>query len=169
MKVRPGQQVLFKYLSIMKAMFIREAQISDIPQIQRVRNAVTENTLSDPGLVPDEDVADYISRRGKGWVSLDGELVTGFSIVSVTDHNVWALFLEPGYDKQGTGRELHAVMLDWYFEQTGETVWLSTTPGTRADGFYRKAGWVKSGEYGKGETKFVMTRENWLKQKRVPV
>ena len=82
---------------------------------------------------------------------------------------MWALFLEPGYDKQGTGRELHAVMLDWYFEQTGETVWLSTTPGTRADGFYRKAGWVKSGEYGKGETKFVMTRENWLKQKQRPV
>lgn len=153
----------------MNQLNIREALLSDIPQIQRVRNAVTENTLSDPGLVPDEDVADYISRRGKGWVSQVGEIITGFSIVSVTDHNVWALFVETGYDKQGTGRKLHAIMLDWYFEQTGETVWLSTTPGTRADSFYRRAGWEEAGVYGKGETKFVMTRENWLKQKREQV
>ena len=29
-------------------MLFREAQISDIPQLQVVRNAVLENTLSDP-------------------------------------------------------------------------------------------------------------------------
>lgn len=143
---------------------IREALVSDIPQIQRVRNAVKENTLSDPALVPDADVEDYILRRGRGWVSLEGERITGFSIISITDQNVWALFLEPGYDKQGTGRKLHEVMLDWYFEQTKETIWLSTTPGTRADGFYRKAGWEEAGAYGKEEIKFIMTLENWTKQ-----
>jgi GNAT superfamily N-acetyltransferase len=148
---------------------IREALLTDIPQIQRVRNAVKENMLSDPALVPDADVEDYILRRGRGWVSLEGERITGFSIVSITDQNVWALFLEPGYDKQGTGRKLHDVMLDWYFEQTKETIWLSTTPGTRADGFYRKAGWEEAGAYGKEEIKFIMTLENWTKQKNLPV
>ena len=49
-------------------MIIREAQIADIPQIQIVRNAVTENTLSDPELVPDADVKDYIIWKGKGWI-----------------------------------------------------------------------------------------------------
>lgn len=148
---------------------IREALVSDIPQIQRVRNAVKENTLSDPALVPDADVEDYILRRGRGWVSLEEERITGFSIVSIKDQNVWALFVEPGYDKQGTGRKLHDVMLDWYFEQTKETIWLSTTPGTRADLFYRKAGWEEAGAYGKEEIKFVMTLENWTKQKNLPV
>lgn len=149
----------------MNQLFIRQAQISDIPQIQRVRNAVKENTLSDPALVPDADVADYITRRGRGWVSLQGELVTGFAIVSLLDHNVWALFMNPGFDKQGVGRMLHDQMMDWYFEQTDEQVWLSTTPGTRAEGFYRKAGWQVAGTYGKNELKFILTSEEWLRQK----
>lgn len=36
-------------------MILREAEISDIKQIEIVRNSVTENTLSGPGLVTDED------------------------------------------------------------------------------------------------------------------
>ena len=34
-------------------MIFREATIADIPQIQIVRNAVTQNVLSNPALVPD--------------------------------------------------------------------------------------------------------------------
>lgn len=41
-------------------MMIREATIDDIKQIQIVRNSVTENTLSDPGLVTDEDWEEFI-------------------------------------------------------------------------------------------------------------
>ncbi len=144
---------------------IRQATIADIPQIQRVRNAVKENTLSDPALVPDADVDDYIMRRGRGWVSVEGDYITGFAIVSLLDKNVWALFIEPGFDRKGTGRILHDTMMDWYFEQTNETVWLSTTPETRAAAFYRKAGWMEDGTYGKGEIRFVMTRETWIRQK----
>lgn len=149
----------------MKPTTIREALITDIPQIQRVRNAVKENTLSDPALVPDADVEDYMFRRGKGWVSLEGDRITGFSIVSITDQNVWALFIEPGFDKLGAGRLLHDIMMDWYFSQTSENCWLSTTPGTRAEGFYRKAGWEEDGMYGKKEIKFIMSAEKWKKQK----
>ena len=50
-------------------MIFREAQVSDIPQIQFVRNAVKENRLSDPSLVPDQDVEEYISNRGRGLYS----------------------------------------------------------------------------------------------------
>jgi hypothetical protein len=52
-------------------------------------------------------------------------------------------------------------MMDWYFDQTGETCWLSTSPGTRAEGFYRRAGWEETGTYGKGEIKFEMTAVRW--------
>jgi len=142
-------------------MFIREAQTTDIPQIQFIRNTVTENRLSDPALVPDTDVEEYINRRGKGWVCEYHDRIVGFSIVSLPDKNVWALFVQPGFDKQGIGKKLHDGMLNWYFSQSTETIWLGTAPGTRAEQFYRKAGWTETGTHGKGEIKFEMSAENW--------
>ena len=142
-------------------MIFREARLTDIPQMQMVRNAVTENTLSDPALVSDEDVADYITRRGKGWVCEVDNIIVGFAIADLEDHNVWALFIQPGFDKKGIGRKLHDDMLDWYFQQTDITIWLGTGPGTRAEQFYRKAGWNETGIHGKGEIKFEMTAAQW--------
>lgn len=143
-------------------MTIREAKVEDIKQIQRVRNAVTENTLSDPALVTDEDCKTFLTVRGKGWVcEIDGE-IAGFSIVDLQDHNIWALFLDPKFEKQGIGRQLHDIMLDWYFKQTKENVWLGTSPKTHAESFYRKAGWTEIGMHGKGEIKFEMTYDDWM-------
>lgn len=142
-------------------MTFREAIKSDIPQIQIIRNSVTENTLSDPALVPDADVEDYLTGRGKGWVCETANKIVGFSIVSVVDKNVWALFIQPGFDKKGIGRRLHQEMMNWYFSKTNETIWLSTSPGTRAEQFYRDAGWIETGIYGKGEIRFEMTAEIW--------
>lgn len=139
----------------------RQALLSDIPGIQRVRHAVKENRLSDPSLVPDSDVADYITRRGRGWVCTGKDGIIGFAIVSLTDQNVWALFVDPEAEGQGIGSRLHRDMLDWYFTQTNETLWLSTSPGTRAETFYRKAGWTETGLYGKGEIRFEMSAAAW--------
>ena len=91
---------------------------------------------------------------------MDGTIV-GFSIVSVIDRNVWALFIQPGYDKRGIGKKLHHDMLNWYFSQTNETIWLSTAPGTRAEAFYRRAGWQETGMTKSGEVKFEMTAHKW--------
>lgn len=147
-------------------MKFREATIADIPQIQRVRNAVKENVLSDPALVTDVDCIDYITRRGKGWVcEMDGRIV-GFSVADLLEHNIWALFVDPDYEGKGIGKKLHSLMMDWYFSQTDKNVWLSTAPDSRAEGFYRKEGWIETGVYGKGEVKFEMQSENW-KEKNV--
>jgi len=54
-------------------------------------------------------------------------------------------------------------MLDWYFDQTKETVWLGTSPKTKAEQFYRMQGWKEAGTHGKGEIKFEMDFENWGK------
>lgn len=144
---------------------IREAHIEDIPQIQLVRNAVTENVLSDSSLVSDQDCMEFITMRGKGWVcEVDGQIV-GFSIVDLKDKNVWALFVHPGFDQRGIGRQLHDTMLDWYFTKTQENLWLGTAPNTRAEAFYRKSGWVEIGAHGKGEVKFEMTYEQWEMRK----
>ena len=145
-------------------MIFREAQLGDIKQIQVVRNSVTENTLSNPDLVTDKDCEEFLFSRGKGWVcEIDGQIV-GFSIADLKDNNIWALFLHPDYEKRGIGRKLHDMMLDWYFAQTSENVWLGTSPGTRAATFYRKTGWKEIGTHGKGEIKFEMTAEDWKKR-----
>src|SRR5690349_8830150 len=121
-------------------MHIREAAPTDIKALQTVRHSVKENVLSDPSLVTDADCLDYITRRGKGWVWEEEAQILGFAIADLQGRNIWALFLRPEAEGKGIGRVLHQLMLDWYFSQTRETVWLSTAPGTRADGFYRKMG-----------------------------
>jgi GNAT superfamily N-acetyltransferase len=144
-------------------MIFREAILEDIKQIQIVRNAVKENTLSDPNLVPDKDVEEYLFNRGKGWVCEIDKEVVGFSIVDLTDNNIWALFIHPDFAGKGIGKKLHDMMLDWYFDQTKETVWLGTSPKTRAEQFYRMQGWKEVGTHGKEEIKFEMYFENWGK------
>ena len=124
-------------------MVFREATVGDIPQIQVVRHAVKENVLSDPGLVTDQDCADYLVKRGKGWVCEVEENIVGFAIADLTGNNIWALFVDPRYERMGIGRKLHKTMLDWYFAQGKKQVWLGTSPHTRAALFYRRAGWVK--------------------------
>ncbi len=151
----------------MASIHYRQAIASDIPQIQFVRHAVKENTLSDPLLVPNNYVDDYINNRGRGWVAEMEGRILGFSIVSVKDTNVWALFLLPEDEGKGIGQKLHELMLDWYFSQTDRDIWLSTSPGTRAASFYRRAGWRETGTYGKGEIKFEMTKAEWELRKAV--
>jgi GNAT superfamily N-acetyltransferase len=145
-------------------MIIREARVEDIPQIQIVRNSVKENMLSDPRLVSNKDCEDYITERGKGWVCEIDKKIVGFSIVDLVDKNVWALFVQPGYDKKGIGKKLHDIMIDWYFGQTDETIWLGTAPGTRAEQFYRAAGWKEAGMHGK-EIRFELRKDEWMRER----
>lgn len=141
---------------------IREATEMDIPALQVIRNAVKENRLSDPSLVKDEDYVEFLNNRGKGWVYLVQHKIAGFAIVDLSAHNVWALFIDPEFERMGIGRELHDKMLRWYFSRSAETLWLSTAPCTRAATFYRTAGWEEKGTYGKGEIRFEMRAENWI-------
>jgi GNAT superfamily N-acetyltransferase len=143
-------------------MIFREATIADIQQMQVVRNAVKENVLSNPDLVKDEDYVPFITTGGKGWVCTINEVVVGFSIIDFEKHNVWALFVHPTVEAKGIGKQLHKLMLYWYFANTDVTIWLSTAPGTRAEKFYTLKGWKAVGIYGKGETKFEMKKQDWL-------
>jgi GNAT superfamily N-acetyltransferase len=143
-------------------MIFREASLRDIPQIQIVRHTVRENVLSNPALVTDADCAEYLSERGKGWVCEADDHIVGFSIVDLVGNNVWALFLRPEFEGQGIGRQLHDRMLDWYFSKTQDTLWLGTEPGTRAEKFYRTAGWTEAGVHGRGEVRFEMTQAEWV-------
>lgn len=142
-------------------MIIREAGIHDITQIQIVRNAVQENKLSDPSMVSDSDCREYLTVRGKGWVCETANRIVGFAIADLIENNIWALFVTPEYEGKGIGTDLQKVMLDWYFSQGKQNVWLGTAPGTRAEQFYRSTGWTMVGPHGNNEIKFIMTARQW--------
>ena len=76
------------------------------------------------------------------------------------DNNIWALFLKPDFKKQGIGKKFHNIILDWNFSQTINNVWLETSPKIKAEKFYRKTGWRKTGIRRKSEIKFEMTSKN---------
>lgn len=142
-------------------MNFRVAELSDIKQIQVVRHLVKENTLSNPDLVPDHDVAFYITEKGRGWVCEAEGKVIGFAIVDLQEKSIWALFVDPLFAEQGVGKQLHGLMMDWYFEQTRAIVVLGTAPKTRAEKFYELQGWRRAGAYSNGEVKFELSYEDW--------
>ena len=142
-------------------MNFREAKVSDIPRIQVIRHLVRENRLSDPLLVTDKDCEEYICQRGKGWVGETEGRIIGFGIADLREHSIWALFVQPEYESKGVGKHLQRIMLDWYFNETSISVWLTTAKNTRAELFYRKSGWKEVGIKPNGEIKFEMTKEVW--------
>ena len=143
-------------------MNFRQAIPEDIPQIQIVRNSVKENQLSNPNLIPDDLVEEFITKRGKGFVCEIDKKIVGFSIVDFVENNVWALFLLPEFEGKRIGKKLHQLMLDEYFSKTKETIWLSTEANSRAEIFYKKQGWKNAGFHG-NEVKFEMSFEDWRK------
>ncbi|HEU4497236.1 MAG TPA: GNAT family N-acetyltransferase [Flavobacterium sp.] len=146
-------------------MLFREAKIQDIEQIQIVRNSVKENMLSNPGLVTDEDCKEFLFERGKGWVCEINCQIAGFAIADLKENNIWALFIRPEFEGRGIGSKLQAIMLDWYFSNEKEHVWLGTSPNTRAEKFYTESGWIKNGMHGTKEVKFEMSKKNWIEYK----
>ena len=140
---------------------IRRATLADAEELQRVRRAVRENRLSDPSRVTLDDVRDRLAGLGLGWVAEVGGRIVGFAIADLPTRNIWALFLEPEYERRGIGRRLHDTMMDAVFEATSARVWLSTSPGTRAESFYRAAGWLDTGRTANGEIRFEMSPADW--------
>ena len=139
----------------------REATVNDIPEIQVVRRVVKENILSNPLLVTDKDCEEYLTQRGKGWVCELNNTIVGFAITDIQGKSIWALFIHPEYEEKGIGKKLHTIMMNWYFNNTKETVWLTTAPGTRAEIFYKMNGWKAVGKKDNGEIKFEMSYNDW--------
>ena len=143
-------------------MYIRVATEADIPQMHEIRMSVRENQLSDPSRIQPDDYRTLLTQRGRGWVAeVEGQVV-GFAVADQERSNVWALFVQPSFEGCGVGFRLHEVMLTWFFETGAEGVWLSTSPATRAERFYRSAGWRLVGQDAQGEMRFEMSREAWI-------
>jgi len=123
---------------------IRRATATDIPRIMEIRAAVRENRLRDPSRVTVEHVMWFVDHAGIFAWEEDGKIV-GFSGADPRNGSIFALFVEHTYEGRGIGRALFARACDVLIGAGCDRIWLTTAPGTRAERFYRKAGWRVTG------------------------
>lgn len=121
----------------------RVAAVGDIPAMSEIRLAVKENALSNPARITRQMYEDYLESLGRGWVCvLDGRVI-GFSYAASEDSSIWALFVQPGFEGLGAGKNLLGLAVNWLFERGSELVTLGTSVNTRADRFYQAQGWER--------------------------
>jgi GNAT superfamily N-acetyltransferase len=119
---------------------IRNATRADIPRIMEIRAAVRENRLRDPSRVSVDHVAWFVDNPGIFVWEEDGSIV-GFSAADPRDGSIFALFVAQPYERRGIGRALFERACEVLLEARCSRIWLTTEPGTRAETFYRRAGW----------------------------
>ena len=131
----------------------RRATVQDIPRLMEIRFAVQENRLSDPNSVTGADCEDFI-QRGLIWVVEERGRVIGFSAADDRDGTIWALFIDPPGQGRGLGAGLLALACNDLAAKGYKIARLTTDPGTRADRFYRRHGWVAGELKEDGELQF---------------
>jgi GNAT superfamily N-acetyltransferase len=119
---------------------IRRARLEERTRITEIRLAVRENQLMDPSRVTDADYK-WFSENPGIWVWEEDGLILGFSAADTRDGTIWALFIDPVHEGRGIGRALLAKACDVLRAAGHRTATLGTEPGSRADRFYRQAGW----------------------------
>jgi GNAT superfamily N-acetyltransferase len=132
---------------------IRRARPDERERITEIRFAVQENRLADPTLVTDEDYAWFEEYPGI-WVWEEGGQIMGFSAADTRDGTIWALFVDPASERRGIGRALFAAACDTLRRAGHRTAMLTTDRDTRAERFYRAAGWKIIGNSTRGELIF---------------
>lgn len=123
---------------------IRNANEFDIPRIMEIRGLVHENKLRDPSRVRIDDLRWFIANPGIFVWDEDGRIV-GFSAADPRNGNIVALFIDPAFEGRGFGKLLFERACAVLRTAGCERMWLTTSPGTRAEKFYRKAGWKVTG------------------------
>lgn len=137
---------------------LRQARRDDIAGMHKVRMSVQENRLVSTTLTRD-DYIQAIEATGRGWViELQGSIVA-FAVGDASSGSIWALFVEPGHEGRGFGRQLHDCMVEWLWQQGLDRLWLTTDPGTRAYRFYETAGWRQVGVGAHGEVRLELVHE----------
>ncbi len=139
-------------------MIYREANVEDSAALSEVRLSVKENTLSNPQRITFEMYQTFLSEIGKGWLCEVNGSVVGFSVASLKDASIWALFVKPEYEGKGIGTKLLKLATQWLFEAGIPTISLSTDVNTRADNFYERLGWKRGEIRSDGEVCYTLDR-----------
>jgi GNAT superfamily N-acetyltransferase len=126
---------------------IRNARESDIPRLMEIRAAVRENQLRDASRVTLADYQWFIANPGI-FVWEEGGRIVGVSAADPRNGSIWALFMDQAYEGRGIAQLLFERACLVLRNAGYKRMWLTTSPGTRAEKFYRKAGWVVVGVEG---------------------
>jgi GNAT superfamily N-acetyltransferase len=132
---------------------IRRATHADQSRLVEIRAAVRENRLGDPSRVTLADYAWFTDNPGI-WVWDEEGEIKGLAAADPRDGTIWALFIDPAHEGRGIGRALLAVVCDVLRTSGHRVATLTTAPGTRAERFYRAAGWQVVGHSPRGELIF---------------
>lgn len=138
----------------------RPAVPDDAPALMAIRRAVRENAISDArlaalGIDAASVAAKMASTHAAFCAEVDGA-VAGFSMADRTDGSIWALFIDPDHEGRGLGRELLRLALEALWAAGHDRAVLTTDPDTRAEAFYRRAGWRAAGVNDLGEMRFEL-------------
>jgi GNAT superfamily N-acetyltransferase len=133
---------------------IRRSRDEDHARVTEIRNAVTENVLSEASRSAVDGDYPWFRDNPGVWLWEEDGIILGFSAADTRNGSIWALFVAPGHERRGIGRALFEKACDVLRRDGHRTAWLTTQPGSRADGFYRAAGWKVIGSSAKGELIF---------------
>ncbi len=115
-----------------------------------IRVAVRENPLSTRSGIDERSYRRFVD-EGAAWVAETGPAVIGFAAMDFDVAKVWAVFVAPGAEGEGAGQALQRAMVQAAEARGLTQLSLSTSPGTRAERFYRLSGWQPAGQTPDGE------------------
>ena len=125
---------------------LREARVEDVAELFRVRTSVQENhqseaELAEIGVTRTSVAAMIASPEAGAWCVETRAGIVGFSMARLEGREVFALFVQPAYQRRGIGSALLERAVAWLRSKSDEPVHLSTGRGTTADAFYRSRHW----------------------------
>jgi GNAT superfamily N-acetyltransferase len=142
---------------------VRPAKESDVEDLFDIRTSVRENhqsraELEKIGVTP-ATVAVMLRTDSAAWIAEAKGYPVGFSMANGSEAVVFAMFIRPGFEGLGIGRELMRLAEDWLFSGADE-IWLTTgaDPTLRAHGFYRHLGWTAAEAVPDGQIKYIKRR-----------
>jgi GNAT superfamily N-acetyltransferase len=133
---------------------IRAATVADIPRLRELRGSVHENRLSDPSRVTTADYEWHVVHAPIHVWEDDG-VIKGLSAGDPRDGSIWALFVDPAFEGRGIGQALIMAATNSIAAAGHRVARLSTEPGTRAERFYLRNGWMAKGHTERGEIIFT--------------
>jgi ribosomal protein S18 acetylase RimI-like enzyme len=136
---------------------LRRAVRADIAPIHAVRTSVRENQLT-RSVISERDYIDHLEMLGRGWVIEVAGRIVAVVVGNARNGNIWGLFVHPDFERRGFGRRLLDTANDWLWSQGLTRLWLTTAPGTRAQGFYEAGGWTHAGVTEHGEIRFELNK-----------
>lgn len=135
---------------------LRQARPTDVEALNSLRLRVKENILSRPHWLTEARTLAAITQTGRGWVWEESGVILGFSVADAGKRNIWALFVEPGFEGRGIGSQLLDQAVQWLRSLSSRTIWLTTDHDTRAESVYRAAGWKEVARLENGEIRFEL-------------